>query len=166
MKTPHSRSRAFGLRASNVKAEPPRLHGRLQRLVRRACQGPCGFLGFPHTDMEEVGHNLGVLQVGAGEDGGVAWTWLLHALEQKAGVDQQIQPLAHGPREPRNLELRQSLRHVRRCRPEEPLGNLPVAGAKVVADLYRIRAAVLVAEIPAVRGIEAGMSKGELQETT
>jgi hypothetical protein len=55
---------------------------------------------------------------------------------------------------------------MRRCCPEGPLGNLPVEGANVVTNLYRIRAAVLNAEIPAVRGIEAQRGNGELQEIT
>src|SRR5438552_521571 len=115
--------------------------------------------------MEEVGYHLGVLDRRAGSDRLVTGTWLGNAFQPKACIDQQIQPLAERPCEPRDLELGQPLLHVQRCGFEEPLVNHPVEIAKVVADLYRIGQAVGVAQVPAVWSIEARMADGELKET-
>ncbi len=51
---------------------------------------------LPSTDVEEVGHDLGVMYMCAGAYGFVTRTWLFNALKLKAGNDQKIQPFTHG----------------------------------------------------------------------
>jgi hypothetical protein len=123
-------------------------------------------LWFPRPNVEEVGYNLSVLQVGAGADGFVARSWFFNTLQPKAGFDQQIQPLAHRPCEPGSLALRQSLFHLRRRSPEEPFGNLSVKIAEVLPNFNCVGQPVLVAQIPPMQSVEAGVGNGELQETS
>src|SRR5262249_28637993 len=54
---------------------------------------------FPPPNVQEVGDDLGVLHIRAGADGFVGRSWLFNALQLKAGIDQQVHPLAHGPGE-------------------------------------------------------------------
>src|SRR5581483_9081367 len=77
-------------------------------------------LWLAHAEVEEVGHDLGVLQVWAGAHRFVIRSRLFDALQQKAGFDQQVQPLAEGAREPRNLELPKTLLDVRRRALKKP----------------------------------------------
>jgi hypothetical protein len=114
--------------------------------------------------MREVRHDLGVLYGGAGANAIVAWAWFLDGFEQAVGIDQQVQPLADVVRVNPGSESWQSLFHVRRYSGEEPFGAHAILQLKVIADLYRIGKTVCIAQIPAVRGIEARMTDRELQE--
>ena len=77
-------------------------------------------LRLPRPDMQEICHDLGVLHVGAVADGFVSRSRLFNTFQLKTCFDQQIQPLAHRPRKPWSLELRQPLLRLRRRGPEEP----------------------------------------------
>ena len=106
------------------------------------------FRWLAHSDVQEIGHDLGVLDIGTLEHSLVARARFADALQKKACLEQHIQPLTEGACETRRLEHRHPLRGLWWRGAEEPFFDVPLKTAEVVADLDGIRNAnnlVLVA---------------------
>src|SRR4051794_11960577 len=85
--------------------------------------------------------------------------------EQIPPPDQPVQPRAQRSDENGDTEGCHPLFDVRRSGGEEPLLDLALPSGEVFGDLDGVRMAALVAQVPAVRRVEAGMGYGELEET-
>src|SRR5262245_5810290 len=109
---------------------------------------------FAHAEMKEIGHDLCVLKAGASANGLVTRSRLFDPFQAKAGFDEQIQPLADGPGESRDLEFRHAVLDGRRRRGEEPLRDLSVEISEIVAHFNRVCQPLLVTQIAAVWRVE------------
>jgi len=123
-------------------------------------------LWLSHTDMEEVSHNLGILNVRALAHGLVARAWFHNTLKKETCIDQQIQPLTYGSRESGDLEIRQTCPCLWRGSTKKPFSNVSLEVLKVPANLDSIRKTFFVTQVTAVGCVKAGMSNGELQKAT
>src|SRR5260221_10185575 len=68
-----------------------------------------------HAQVQEIRHDLSVLQIRMGGDDFITGSRLFNALEHKTGLDEQIQPLAERAREARNSEFPQAKLHFWWC---------------------------------------------------
>src|SRR5688572_20050988 len=85
-----------------------------------------GILRLAAADMKEVAHQPRVANVRLALGQLLTRIGLIHPLDRKAAVDDQVHPSAERAMKPWHAEFRQAFPRVRRRRAENPFLDLPV----------------------------------------